>query len=143
MSDRVEPFVISVQQAALDDLPDRLRRTRWPERETVGDWSQGDPGAVPLIMTHGCRPDLGTAAVLRDMAGYPTALPAAGQRAGLARGVWPGRGLGHGVEVDSEVTLVGGEQSLVVWQVLLGALSSRGADQTVPADRDPAVPGEP
>src|SRR5437762_1087528 len=39
----VEPFVISVQQAALDDLRDRLRRARWPERETVGDWSQGVP----------------------------------------------------------------------------------------------------
>ena len=43
MPDRVEPFVIRVDEAALDDLRDRLRRTRWPERETVGDWSQGVP----------------------------------------------------------------------------------------------------
>jgi len=43
MPDRVEPFVIRVDDAALDDLRDRLRRTRWPERETVGDWSQGVP----------------------------------------------------------------------------------------------------
>lgn len=27
----------------IDDLRERLRRTRWPERETVDDWSQGVP----------------------------------------------------------------------------------------------------
>jgi len=43
MPDRIEPFVIRVDGAALDDLRDRLRRTRWPEREPVGDWSQGVP----------------------------------------------------------------------------------------------------
>jgi pimeloyl-ACP methyl ester carboxylesterase len=41
--DRIEPFMIGVDSAALDDLGDRLRRARWPERETVGDWSQGVP----------------------------------------------------------------------------------------------------
>ena len=29
--------------AAVDDLRERLARTRWPERETVDDWSQGLP----------------------------------------------------------------------------------------------------
>jgi epoxide hydrolase len=43
MPDRVEPFVIGVAEAALDDLRDRLRRARWPEREAVDDWSQGVP----------------------------------------------------------------------------------------------------
>jgi pimeloyl-ACP methyl ester carboxylesterase len=43
MPDQVEPFLIRVDEAALDDLRDRLRHTRWPERETVGDWSQGVP----------------------------------------------------------------------------------------------------
>jgi pimeloyl-ACP methyl ester carboxylesterase len=37
------PFRIDVDQAQLDDLHDRLRRTRWPEAETVDDWSQGIP----------------------------------------------------------------------------------------------------
>jgi pimeloyl-ACP methyl ester carboxylesterase len=37
------PFKIRVPQAALDDLKRRLASTRWPERETVGDWSQGVP----------------------------------------------------------------------------------------------------
>ena len=43
MADQIEPFMIGVDGAALDDLRDRLRRARWPERETVGDWSQGVP----------------------------------------------------------------------------------------------------
>jgi pimeloyl-ACP methyl ester carboxylesterase len=43
MPDRIVPFVINVDGSALDDLRDRLRRARWPEREPVGDWSQGVP----------------------------------------------------------------------------------------------------
>jgi pimeloyl-ACP methyl ester carboxylesterase len=39
----VEGFRIEVPDAELDDLRDRLRGTRWPERETVDDWSQGVP----------------------------------------------------------------------------------------------------
>lgn len=34
---------IDVDQAGLDDLRARLLATRWPERETVDDWSQGIP----------------------------------------------------------------------------------------------------
>ena len=43
MADEIEPFTIGVDGAALGDLGERLRRTRWPERQTVGDWSQGVP----------------------------------------------------------------------------------------------------
>jgi len=39
----VLPFTLEVPQRELDDLRERLARTRWPERETVGDWSQGIP----------------------------------------------------------------------------------------------------
>lgn len=39
----MQPFRIDVPQADLDDLRERLRRTRWPEPETVDDWSQGIP----------------------------------------------------------------------------------------------------
>src|ERR1700753_2765239 len=39
----IVPFRIAVPQADLDDLQSRLRRTRWPEKETVADWSQGVP----------------------------------------------------------------------------------------------------
>ena len=43
MGDEVVPYRIDVAEAELDDLRDRLRRTRWPEAETVTDWSQGTP----------------------------------------------------------------------------------------------------
>jgi pimeloyl-ACP methyl ester carboxylesterase len=39
----VTPFRIEIPQGELDDFRDRLERTRWPEPETVGDWSQGVP----------------------------------------------------------------------------------------------------
>jgi pimeloyl-ACP methyl ester carboxylesterase len=35
------PFRVDVPQEALDDLRQRVAGTRWPERETVGDQSQG------------------------------------------------------------------------------------------------------
>jgi Epoxide hydrolase N terminus len=35
------PFRIAIPDSQLDDLRDRLARTRWPDPETVGDWSQG------------------------------------------------------------------------------------------------------
>jgi pimeloyl-ACP methyl ester carboxylesterase len=39
----ITPFSIAVPDADLADLRSRLRATRWPERETVDDWSQGIP----------------------------------------------------------------------------------------------------
>jgi pimeloyl-ACP methyl ester carboxylesterase len=43
MTAGIEPFHLHVEQEALDDLARRLVATRWPERETVDDWSQGVP----------------------------------------------------------------------------------------------------
>ncbi|MFD5091207.1 epoxide hydrolase family protein [Amycolatopsis thailandensis] len=40
----IKSFRIAVDQAELDDLKDRLDRTRWP-REVTGDWSRGAPVA--------------------------------------------------------------------------------------------------
>jgi pimeloyl-ACP methyl ester carboxylesterase len=39
----ITPFTYHAPQGALDDLKRRLAATRWPERETVADWSQGVP----------------------------------------------------------------------------------------------------
>ena len=39
----IQPFRIAADESALEDLRRRLRATRWPERETVDDWSQGIP----------------------------------------------------------------------------------------------------
>ena len=48
----IEPFAVHVPDADIDDLRGRLARTRWPEPETVDDWSQG----VPLSYLQGlCR----------------------------------------------------------------------------------------
>jgi pimeloyl-ACP methyl ester carboxylesterase len=40
-SDSIRPFRIHVSQEALDDLRRRITATRWPEKETVTDTSQG------------------------------------------------------------------------------------------------------
>jgi pimeloyl-ACP methyl ester carboxylesterase len=38
-----EEFEIEISDDAVADLRDRLARTRWPDAETVDDWSQGVP----------------------------------------------------------------------------------------------------
>ena len=39
----IVPFRVAFDPGAVDDLRARLRNTRWPERESVDDWSQGIP----------------------------------------------------------------------------------------------------
>lgn len=39
----IRPFTLDIAQPHLDDLKTRLAQTRWPEKETVDDWSQGAP----------------------------------------------------------------------------------------------------
>ncbi|WP_250032712.1 alpha/beta fold hydrolase [Paractinoplanes maris] len=41
----IRPRPFAFPQAALDDLRERLTRTRWPRPEPVRDWSQGAPSA--------------------------------------------------------------------------------------------------
>ena len=43
MTGDLQPHPIAVSDDQLEDLRDRLRRTRWPEAETGDDWSQGIP----------------------------------------------------------------------------------------------------
>jgi pimeloyl-ACP methyl ester carboxylesterase len=50
---QIRPFHLAVPQDQLDDLHRCIDQTRWPEKETVDDWSQG----VPL-------------AALQDLVGY-------------------------------------------------------------------------
>ncbi|RGP78934.1 epoxide hydrolase [Fusarium longipes] len=40
------PFKVAIAQSDLDDLQTRLQLTRWPDKETVNDWSQGVPLAT-------------------------------------------------------------------------------------------------
>jgi len=43
MTAEIRPFRIDIPEGELGDLRDRLRNTRWPESETVDDWTQGIP----------------------------------------------------------------------------------------------------
>ncbi|MEU6739261.1 epoxide hydrolase family protein [Streptosporangium sandarakinum] len=43
VSRAVTPFRLDIPESDLRDLRERLTRTRWPEKETVDDWSQGVP----------------------------------------------------------------------------------------------------
>jgi len=43
MDEEIRPFQIDIADTGVADLRERLRRTRWPDRETVSDWSQGTP----------------------------------------------------------------------------------------------------
>lgn len=46
MADSIKPFKLAIPQTTLDDLQTRLRLTRWPDKETVPNWSQGVPLAT-------------------------------------------------------------------------------------------------
>ena len=53
MEAAIVPFRVAVPDAAIDDLKRRLAATRWPDAETVGDWSQGAPlAAVRALVEH-------------------------------------------------------------------------------------------
>lgn len=43
MSELIRPHPYAFPDSALADLRERLARTRWPDKETVDDWSQGAP----------------------------------------------------------------------------------------------------
>jgi len=42
----VRPFAVEIPEAEIEALRARIAATRWPEKETVGDASQG----VPLVV---------------------------------------------------------------------------------------------
>jgi hypothetical protein len=53
MNDAITPFTLAVPQADLEDLNRRIDQTRWPDAETVGDWTQGAPLAkVKALVDH-------------------------------------------------------------------------------------------
>ncbi|MDG2004577.1 MAG: epoxide hydrolase [Novosphingobium sp.] len=42
----IRPFTLAIPDDQLDDLNRRIDATRWPDKETVDDWSQGTPLAA-------------------------------------------------------------------------------------------------
>lgn len=48
---KIRPFTLDIPKDQLHDLHRRLDATRWPEKETVNDWSQGTPLGVLQELT--------------------------------------------------------------------------------------------
>ncbi len=76
-NDAITPFTLAVPQADLEDLNRRIDQTRWPDAETVDDWTQGAPLAkVKALVDHwrhrydGRRCE----AMLNDWGQYKTAI---------------------------------------------------------------------
>ena len=40
---KIKDFSIAIPESKLEDLKKRLELTRWPEKETPKDWTQGIP----------------------------------------------------------------------------------------------------
>ena len=40
---QIRPFKLDVPKTEIEDLQQRLKSARWPESETVEDWTQGLP----------------------------------------------------------------------------------------------------
>ena len=61
MTDRtqIRPFRIDIPQADLDDLHDRLARTRWPSEIPAVGWDR------PLMASSQCSPAHTTASAIR------------------------------------------------------------------------------
>ncbi len=64
-SQTIRSFTIEVPEADLDDLRARIVATRWPENETVEDFSQG----VQLAFDSSARAVLGDRVRLAQMRG--------------------------------------------------------------------------
>ncbi|MCB1700143.1 MAG: alpha/beta fold hydrolase [Pseudomonadales bacterium] len=52
MTTKISPFTVAIPDDQLQDLKQRLARTRWPERETCQDWSQGIPLEYTRELAH-------------------------------------------------------------------------------------------
>src|SRR5262245_27395330 len=48
----IRPFCVEIPEADLAELQRRIKATRWPERETVADASQGVPLAMIQELAH-------------------------------------------------------------------------------------------
>jgi pimeloyl-ACP methyl ester carboxylesterase len=134
------PFRIEIPEADLRDLRDRLRRTRWPERETVEDWSQGVPLAYLRDLcaywadTYDWRP---TEARLNALAQVRTTVGGLGLHVVHVRSPHP-----HALPL---VLTHGWPGSIVEFLDVVGPLSDPAADGGNPADAFhvvcPSLPG--
>lgn len=67
----INPFRYRASDAALADLKHRLENTRWPEKEPVGDWSEGVPLAVLRSFTEYWRKSYDWRVTEAELAKWP------------------------------------------------------------------------
>ena len=67
----VTQFKIQVPQSVLDDLKNRLANTRWPNKEPVGDWSQGVPLSKAQALAEYWRTQYNWRRVENELNGLP------------------------------------------------------------------------
>ncbi|HEX4016325.1 MAG TPA: epoxide hydrolase [Frankiaceae bacterium] len=71
MSEQVRPFTVDISSDAIADLRERLGRTRWPNPEPVGDWSQGIPLAYTAELCRYWQTDYDFAAAQARLNAFP------------------------------------------------------------------------
>jgi len=140
VSSAVTPFRIAVDEAALADLRERLRRTRWPEAETVDDWSQGVPlGYLQELCRHwaGAYDWRATEARLNAFPQYRTVIDGLGIHFLHVRSPHP--------DALPLVITHGWPGSVVEFQKVIGPLTDPAAHGGEPADAFhvvcPSLPG--
>jgi pimeloyl-ACP methyl ester carboxylesterase len=69
--DAIVPFEVNVPRTSLDDLKHRLASARWPDRETVDDWSQGVPLAKARSLIEHWENEYDWRRFERRINGYP------------------------------------------------------------------------
>ena len=80
-STEIRPFRIEIPQADLDDLNDRLARTRWPDELPGVGWTYG----VPVGYLQGLADYWRTAYDWRDVRGEAQRVPAVHDRRSTGR----------------------------------------------------------
>ncbi len=75
MEAAILPFHPAFDEATLLDLQERLAKARWPEPETVEDWSQGMPlVGIPASLAHHWQHDYDYSRVASTLSRWPNFL---------------------------------------------------------------------
>ncbi len=71
MSEAARPFTVQIPAVEIADLRERLARTRWPDAQPVGDWSQGMPLGYTQELCRYWQRDYDFAAAEQRLNAYP------------------------------------------------------------------------
>src|SRR6201992_2829750 len=67
----IREFRVEISEADIADLRGRLERTRWPDAETVSDWSQGIPSSYVRELAEYWERDYDMYRVANRLNGHP------------------------------------------------------------------------